>query len=160
MPGRDVVLAVLAVDATTVDDWTRSSSPLRERLRRLLGELAAAGLAPDLVLWQQGEADARSGTPLDTYVSAFELLLRVLGDAGSQAPVLVARSTRCGDTDGIAVRQALQQLAARHPAVRPGPDTDTLQGNLRAGPCHFSRAGLDAAAALWARAIATEAGAR
>jgi len=149
----EVVFAVLAVDATSIADWTRPGSPLRERLQALLRELQALQLQPSQVLWQQGEADALQGTSAEAYERGFDALLDTLRAGGISAPVWAARSTVCQRGDGRAVRQALQRLGERHPDVLPGPDTDTLQGAYRTGGCHFSSAGLEAAAALWARAI-------
>ena len=151
--GGDLVFAVLAVDATTIDDWSRRGSPLRRRLQSLLVDLRAASLRPSLVLWQHGEADARQGTSTEDYIAGFEAVRATLQAGGVAAPVLMARSTLCRRGDGRAVRAAVEQLAARHADVRLGPDTDALQGVDRPQGCHFSRTGLDKAAALWAEAI-------
>jgi hypothetical protein len=150
---RETVVALLAVDGTRVADWARRHGPLHARLVGLLRELRAAGLAPDRVLWQQGEADARSGTSAAAYVQAFEEVLSALRAEDVAAPVLLARSTACHGSDGSAVGEALLSLRGRHADVWPGPDTDALRGAYRAGGCHFSRQGLDAAAALWAQAL-------
>lgn len=149
----DVVFAVLAVDATGIDDWARPGSPLHARLQALLDELKAHRLQPSRVLWQQGEADALLGTRAEDYERGFDALLATLRAGGVNAPVLAARSTACQRGDGRAVRVALRRLSERHADVLLGPDTDTLQGATRSGGCHFSRAGLEAAAALWAGAI-------
>lgn len=149
----DLVFAVLAVDATTIDDWSRRGSPLRLRLQGLLAELRSAGLCPSRVLWQHGEADTRQGTSAQDYMAGFEIVRAAMRSAGVDAPVLMARSTVCRRGDGRAVKEAVEQLAARHADVWPGPDTDTLQGADRPQGCHFSRAGLDKAAQLWADAI-------
>jgi hypothetical protein len=149
----DLVFVVLAVDATSIDDWSRAGSPLRARLQDLLRDLQAARLQPSRVLWQQGEADARQGTSTEAYVSGFETMLATLRGGGVNAPVLMARSTVCRRGDGRAVREALRRLGERHADVLTGPDTDTLTGDDRPSGCHLSRSGLDAAAALWADAI-------
>jgi hypothetical protein len=149
----DPVFAVLAVDATTIDDWSRRGSPLRQRLQDLLADLRAAGLRPSRVLWQHGEADTRQGTSTQDYMAGFEAVLATLRSGGVDAPVLMARSTVCRRGDGRAVKEAVAQLAAHHADLWPGPDTDLLQGADRPQGCHFSRAGLDKAAGLWADAI-------
>lgn len=150
---RELALSLLAVDSTTVDDWTRDGSPLRARLDQQL--LALRGVPIDFVLWQQGEADARAGTTAAGYESAFGKLLQHLRVRGVAAPVVVARSTRCRSGTGAeSVRQALANVAQRHAGVVLGPDTDTLAGPLREQDCHFSRAGLRAAAAMWAQSLA------
>lgn len=150
----EVVIVLLAVEATTVNDWSRVSSPLHKRLQSLLLAMQTDHLRPSLVLWQQGEADALRNTKVDDYVTDFESLLQSIRAAGVTAPVLLARSTYCNGSDGRLVRQAVSRLLARLPDVQAGPDTDTLLGKNRTRGCHFSSAGVDAAAALWAGVIA------
>lgn len=153
-PGHAPVIALLAVDATGIDDWTRPGSALLARLDTLLGQLAQQGFRPDLVLWQQGEADARQGTSKDAYESGMERLRQHLRHAGVTAPIVLARSTRCRNDGGNAIVQAQAQLVRRHPDLRLGPDTDGLAGAMRVNDCHFSIAGLQAAARLWAETLA------
>lgn len=150
---RELAFSLLAVDSTTVDDWTREGSPLRARLDQQL--LALRSVPIDFVLWQQGEADARAGTSTVAYEAAFERLLGHLRMRGVSAPVVVARSTRCRSGAGAEpVRLALANVVQRNTGVVFGPDTDALGGSLREHDCHFSRAGLQAAAAMWAQSLA------
>jgi hypothetical protein len=151
---RPVVLAILAVDASSIAEWTDSPSALKLRLDKVLDQLGQAQLVPDFVLWQQGEADAKLGTSTVTYADAFAQLRQRIRAAGVNGPLLLARSTMCHGADGRLVRAALEQLAAQHQDVRLGPDTDLLAGSHRHAGCHFSDSGLDAAALMWAQAIA------
>lgn len=151
---REVVVVLLAVDSTTIDDWTRSDSPLSRRLDAVLQ--AAAALPVDFVLWQQGESDARAGTSTRDYADAWLGLVRRMRGAGVKAPVLAALSTHCRSGAGQAVRLALREGAAQGHRVSLGPDTDLLTGALREDDCHFTAAGLDAAASLWAQALAKQ----
>lgn len=150
---RPVVVALLAVDATSMKEWSSTSGPLAARLDALLAQLKLAQLQPELVLWQQGEADALAGTAQADYAHGLERLRAHLRTAGVAAPILAARSTLCQGSDGTAVRAAISQVVARHPDMRLGPDTDALQGPYRHRECHFSTLGLDAAARMWAQAI-------
>lgn len=150
---REVVIALLAVDSTTIDDWTRAGSPLQLRLRGLLEALREAGLQPARVLWQQGESDAREGTQQAEYSRAFEVLLASLRSGGVAAPVLLAKSTVCGAGDASGVRAAINGLVQRHSDLLEGPDTDRLQGGHRPTGCHYSRTGVEEAAAMWAEAL-------
>jgi hypothetical protein len=151
---RPVLMAVLAVDASTVSDWTRWPSPLRQRLAATTSNLVAQGLPPDLVLWQQGESDARLSTSTDDYVSGMQSLARLMTEAGSNAPVVLAQSTVCRSAPSVAVRQAVQALAQPGARFVMGPDTDTLVSDTyRSDGCHFSANGLDAAALLWQAAV-------
>ena len=152
---RPVVLAVLAVDASSIAEWTDSSSVLKVRLDTLLGQLRQAGLSPDAVLWQQGESDALRGTSTAAYAEALAQLRGRLRAAGVAGPLVLARSTSCQGADGRRVRAAMAQVAAQQPDVHLGPDTDLLVGEHRHGECHFSNRGLDAAALMWAQSIAS-----
>lgn len=165
---RSPQIALLSLQSTTLDDWSRPSSPLNQALQEELSSLRAANWVPDLVLWQQGEADALSGTSADDYIRGWTRLLAQLQAAGVHAPVLLARSTHCerattgaGDTAqrqaarARAIREAIQTLTQQQPQLRLGPDTDALaEPRLRRDGCHFSGPGLEAAARLWSEAIA------
>lgn len=148
---REVVLVLLAVESTSIDDWTRIGSPLSSQVDQTLRRLQ--GRTFDFVLWQQGESDARQGTSASEYVARWRVLEARLRAAGVNAPVLAAMSTRCRNDSGVAVRQAIRNVAALQSGVHLGPDTDALEGLLREDDCHFSPMGLDAAAALWAESI-------
>lgn len=149
--GRSLLFAQLAVESTTIADWTRSG-PLRDALHAEIVALARAGLAVDLVLWQQGEADAKAHTGTEAYRQGLAELRRWLDAGGVRAPVVVALSTWCPGSDGSQVRDSIRQFAHSGKHFMVGPDTDALQGAMRSGGCHFSAAGLEAAAADWASA--------
>jgi hypothetical protein len=155
MRARPVVLALLAVDATPLRDWVRADSPLRARLLQTATALRASGLAPDLVLWQQGEADARDNTlPLQA-ATALNDFADLLADTGIGAPWMLAQSTLCRSPPHAALRETVQRQTAAGRRFVPGPDTDQLSGaTMRRDGCHFSAAGLNAAADLWAAALA------
>jgi len=151
---RPVVLGVLAVDATAIDDWTRERSPLRLGLQARLAAMRRVGLAPSLVLWQQGEADAAAGNGTQAYAEGLAALAATLTEAGSDAPILLARSTACRSSANEAIRAAIEAAPIDNPRMRLGPDTDLLQGSrMRSDGCHFSADGLDAAAKMWAERI-------
>jgi lysophospholipase L1-like esterase len=153
--GRPVVFSLLAVDATSVRDWA-TEGRLRRRLIDTLAANRQGRFTPDIVLWQQGEADARAGTSSDEYLEHFRAVLTVLRERGIAAPILVALSTRCRNDGSEEVRKALRIAAQSEPGVAIGPDLDVLTGSLREDGCHFSAAGLEMAAELWSRAILAE----
>jgi hypothetical protein len=152
--GRPLLFAQLAVESTTIADWT-SAGPLRDTLGAELQALARAGVAVDAVLWQQGEADALAHTSTQAYHQGLAELRRTLAAHGVQAPVVAALSTWCPGSDGRAVRAAIRDAARSGSGLIAGPDTDALQGAMRSGGCHFSEAGLDAAAAEWTATLRT-----
>lgn len=148
---RPVLIQLLAVDATTVDDWVRDDSPLRQHLLATLAANFAAGLPPDRVLWQQGEADALAHTPPAVYTARLLALADLLTNAGVRAPLVVALSTVCRTPPASAQRSAVGTLIAAHPGFLAGPDTDSI-GERHDG-CHLNATGRALAAAAWARAL-------
>jgi hypothetical protein len=151
---REVWVSVLAIDASSSDDWTRAESPLLVELRKLARQMHDSGLSPDLVLWQQGEADARNHVSTNLYAENLERLAAELTVMGISAPVLIARSTVCRTEPSAAIRAAIEAAVAADRRLILGPDTDSLfRTSDRIDGCHFSRSGLDSAAGQWADAI-------
>lgn len=158
---RPVVMAVLAVEATSAADWTEPGSPLRERLQYLSAGAKAANLQIDLVLWQQGEADALQGTQPQRYTEQLKSLAAQLSDAGIRAPILLARSTLCKSSPDAGLTRAMQGLIDADDRFALGPDTDALAAPwARRDGCHFTLAGLDAAAQAWGEVISRQLAAR
>jgi hypothetical protein len=113
------------------------------------------------VLWQQGESDVIEKTPTDQYVANLQKIRDAATKTwGIDPPWLLAKSTHhptvYNDSDGEdRIRSAIDELAKR-PGFRPGPDTDTLQGENRGGVNsrrHFSAIGQQHAAQMWLAAI-------
>lgn len=151
--GRPVIFSVLAVSATSIHDWV-TTGPLHTRLLEVLKEQQQYGFQPDAILWQQGEADARSGTSKAEYERDFKKLISVLRANGLAAPVLAALSTRCRNQGSEDVRAAIAQVASHDSTIRIGPDTDSLAGKrYRHDGCHFSASGIVEAANKWATVI-------
>lgn len=152
---RPVVMAVLAVDATTIADWTDAAGPLPQRLATTLAANAAAGLRPDLVLWQQGESDARRGTSTADFQSGLRRLAAQLRGAGVDAPIALARSTVCRSAPDAGLHRAIDALVAADARFLPGPDTDAaLPAAARPDGCHLDTNGVTVAARLWADLLA------
>jgi len=154
---RPIVLSPLAVDATTIDDWTNPSSPLAKRLVSHVASMKHRGLPPDLVLWQQGEADALRGTGSEQYSAGLDRLAAMLTEVGNDAPLVLARSTICRSPPSTEIRTAIEGRVSTNQRFRLGPDTDTLSSDSVRNSCHLTSAGLDSAAKMWATAISTEA---
>jgi hypothetical protein len=151
---QPIALSVLAVEGTSIGDWTDADSPLRQRLEAQVASMRRLGLAPAFVLWQQGEADALAGRDTAAYANGLTNLLASLDRAGSDAPVLLARSTICRTPASVAVRAAIESTANGNRRFLLGPDTDALKDAVfRDKGCHFSSDGLSAAASLWAERI-------
>lgn len=154
---RPVALAVLAVDATSIADWTRPGSKLAALLDDMLQGMHKIGLPPEMVLWQQGEADARAQTKPEDYVAGLHKLVDRIHLHGRPVPMILARSTVCRSPPSGALRLAIEQAVASDARLLLGPDTDALPSAAhREDDCHFNAAGVQAAAVLWARVIASQ----
>ena len=154
--GRPIVLSVLAVDATSIDDWTRPGSPLRTRLVGHLASLRALDLPPQLILWQQGEAETRAGTRADDYFTGLDKLAAIIDGSGQTPPppILLARSTVCRSPGNATIRSVIETKTSSNKRFLAGPDTDILVGEAyRSDGCHFSEGGIVQAARMWAEAI-------
>jgi hypothetical protein len=142
------VFSVLAVEATQIRDWIEPGK-LRNRLIEILANNHAHAFVPEVVLWQQGEADAMAGTTHDEYRQQFSRLVALLRSQGVTAPIIAALSTRCRNEGSKQIRSGLKESVASDPTLRLGPDTDALTGSFRHDGCHFSASGIEAAAELW-----------
>jgi lysophospholipase L1-like esterase len=150
---RPVVIAVLAVGATSVSDWTTPGGPLPRRLRETASDLIRSGQRPNLVLWQQGEADALNRTTAEEYLAGLRALARELAEAGITAPVLLGKSTICQGAPYEPVRDAINAAILTAPFAA-GAETDQLTGRTyRSDGCHFTAHGQRTAARAWAQAI-------
>ena len=145
---RPLAFGLIALESSRIAEWTMDG-PLHAYVDARLRQFGAGARPIALVLWQQGEADAKAGTSGADYARGLAALRRMLDAAGIDAPLVLAQSTWCPGSDGSAVRAAIAAYARNAPRAILGPDTDALQGpGLRHG-CHFTARGLDAAAALW-----------
>ncbi len=151
LPGP-LVISVMGIDATSIADWTDARSPLRQRLTSHIASMKTVGLLPTVILWQQGEADAKLGTTRAAYSAGLDKLANILTQAGTDAPIIMALSTVCRSNPIPDIRAAIITQAERDTRFKIGPDTDTLNdAALRVDGCHFSAAGLEQAARLWGK---------
>lgn len=139
-----IILAPAAVGGTPIDQFARGGHHHETVVMAATG-LQKIGSPPSAILWQHGETDAMRGTPKDYYQTYLASLVSGLRRAGIIAPVLVARSSRCGAIYSPAVRAAQMEW--------PGPDTDLLGAAYRQDGCHFNNAGRHMAAKLWFDAL-------
>jgi peptidoglycan/LPS O-acetylase OafA/YrhL len=153
-PGTRTLVVPLAIGGTRMAQWTQPGR-LHQMLVARLDALRQAGLRPDAVLWQQGEADMRLGTEAADYAAGLVRLRALLDAAGIDAPMYVARSTYCRRQGSGAIGRAIERTVQAGPraGLRPGADTDRLGVAFRSDACHFNAAGRDAAADLWLRVL-------
>lgn len=152
-----VLLVPWAAGSTSMAAWNRHPD-LVEGLARTVAQLKTEGFSADMVLWQQVEMESFIGTSGEDYQAGFAKWLARLRGLGVSAPVWVAQSTRCLDRHNESVRAAQLRLPQALPGLLKGPDLDRLfNAKMRFDGCHFSEAGLTAAAQAWHGAISAAA---
>lgn len=155
-----MVLGLLALDGLHAQAWSKPGSPVQQWLLSLVHAMRDQGLPPRFVLWQQGESDATLDTPTRDWQDRLRRIADLLGEQGVYAPILLARSTVCDADANDALGAAATALPAADRRFRVGADTDALTGpTVRRDGCHFTAAGLTAAADRWAERLAAELGA-
>ena len=148
-----VVLVPFAFGTADIASFAPGGS-LHEGLLELLAATRASGLAFTHLLWEQGEADAFARTPGPLYRDRFGAMLASIRGRGIDAPIYVARTTRCAKVHpSEELRNAQLALVNPQTGIRAGPDLDTLGFGERYDGCHFSTEGLERAADLWLAAI-------
>ena len=143
------------------DDGFESNGILFDKLTKPMKALGVRGFRA--VLWHQGESDAgqaRGGYPADRQISGAQymdfmekLILSTRSAAAWPVPWFTAVATYHSETDaGDDEFRSAMRLLWNKGMSRPGPDTDTLRGDLRAG-VHFNGKGLQKHGELWADKI-------
>jgi hypothetical protein len=149
------------VTAVGAEEW-ESTGQLFDGLTKRLAQLGPHGFRA--ILWHQGESDAgqaRDGFPADRQITgeqyrAFmeQLIRAVRAKAGWDMPWLVAQATyhsekAPSDEEFRSAQKALWESGL----ALPGPDTDALRAEYRAG-VHFNAAGQRAHGKAWAEKVA------
>ncbi len=139
-----VILAPVAVGGSKVAQWA-SGGALNASMKPLVADLVSRYRVTH-VLWLQGELDLMLGTDAAAYRRNFLSFAASLRASGVDAPIYVAKATRCGPgwKDPNPVRAAQQELADTQPGLKAGVDTDLLlQPQDRYDDCHFAEFGRD-----------------
>jgi hypothetical protein len=148
-----VVLVPFAVGTAEIARFAPGGS-LSDGLLGVIADARKSGLVFTHLLWDQGEADAYAKTSADAYRQRFEAMFAAIRGLGVNAPIYVARATRCAKVrPSEELRNAQAALANPASGVLAGPDLDTLGFAERYDGCHFSTEGLDRAADLWLDAL-------
>jgi hypothetical protein len=92
--------------------------------------------------------------PAPSYREKFAAMLASIRRLGVDAPIYVARATRCAKTRPAGeIGDAQRALADPAAGIFAGPDTDKLGFADRYDGCHFSTEGMERAADMWLEAI-------
>jgi hypothetical protein len=150
---EDVVLVPFAFGTTGIARWAPGGS-LHDALLARIAQAQGIGLRFTHLLWHHGEADAQSGTGEAAYRESFLAMMAAIRRLGVDAPIYVARASRCGKyRESETIRRAQIALTDPSTGILAGPDTDALGFADRYDGCHFSTEGLERAAGLWWDAV-------
>ena len=172
-----VILAPIAVAATSIQNWAPTRTPFQDNLfstiQTLARRLARAGLTPATVtmriLFMQGETDAAAtvGAITQAFYQAClqELIDRTRapdngtpsGGANLVCPWVVSRTTHNYTNCKTEVRAAQAAIVSGSgaTAIQAGPDTDTITGSNRdSDDVHLSVAGCTTMATAWRASLA------
>lgn len=149
--GKNVVFLNAAAGGTTFADWLEPRSGYLDRLAARVAEARALGLEPSIVLWHQGESDARRNLDRATYEAELRALVDAATARAGLSPNLrfvLYRASKCQDSQGrektsSELIDAQTAIATSDPRAVAGPDTDRLGPRERADGCHFNMRGRD-----------------
>jgi lysophospholipase L1-like esterase len=146
--GLSVIVVSAAVKGASITDWLDRRSQYLPRLERQLAQLPAH-TTPALIIWLQGEAEARYGVASDTYAARLEALIShidALPSIRGTSQWLIFQTARCYDNQALTapILAAQKAVATRVPGRILGPNTDAFSDALRDDGCHFNDQGRQA----------------
>jgi hypothetical protein len=148
-----VVLVPFAVGSADIASFAPGGS-LHDGLLSVIAGARSHGVFFTHLLWDQGEADAFRRTSGEAYRQRFDAMLATIRGLGVNAPIYVARTTRCAKVRPSGELNEAQGAVVNPAAgIRAGPDLDQLGFADRYDGCHFSTEGLERAAELWWNAL-------
>lgn len=152
-----VIVVPIGVGGTTVAQWRQNGGVLWQRIVAAKARLASRGLTPTFMTWMQGETDNVFGTSQADYTASLVDLIAGIRGLGYSMPLLVSKTTLQGGLTSAAIRAAQAAIVNPSSGIYAGADTDTITGATYrqngGNNAHFTAAGSDACAALWATAI-------
>lgn len=143
--GRPILLVPIAVGSSSIESWTRGGV-FHARIGHAMSNLAARGLTPDAIIYQQGEFEGSGRLDPGAYQSRLTVLLREL--KATSRLVYVAPTSKCSGPANKDIRMA-QLRAARDAQARLGVDMDELPDSDRRNVCHLSGSAAERIARKW-----------
>jgi hypothetical protein len=145
--GVPVVIIATGVGATTFADWVEPRSGYLSRTRAEIDAARARGVEVNVVVWQQGESDAKLDRDQRRHEAALEALVDALYDRlalpATTRTVLFRSSIDRGRPPKPVLIAAIDAVIARDPRLIAGPETDRLGPRFRYDGGHFNARGRD-----------------
>lgn len=149
-----VIMVPIGIDGTLFSEWA-AGGQYNHRIVVAAKRLAAVGLVPTGVLWQQGESDSSAGTSQATCTTQLNSIISTFRNNGVNCKIALAKSTWIGGSQPAGATAVLAAVAAvvNGTTVVTGPDTNTLDNTNRYDTTHLNATGSDANAGLWQTVI-------
>lgn len=129
-------------------DWTDPRSGYLAALVHRIESARAAGYEPDLLIWHQGENDAKYEKDPERVRLQLDRLTRQLLEAAPRARLYLFQTSKCSAPEIINGREAIRAVQASvadgNPRIFLGMNTDTLGDDDRWDRCHFNSLGRQA----------------
>lgn len=145
--GRDVVISVAALGGKPIREFI--SGDANNLLLTQIHNTKAAGLKPDVFLWEHGQADIEA--PAD-YLPAFRQIVQIVRKSGVSAPIFATVDTFLGWSQSQeleAVQGEINEIAG----VNEGPNIDLI--TYRLDGTHLDQRGMEMQAAMWFQVLAS-----
>lgn len=146
---RPVLFINGAVADSSIRDWIHPRSVHFSRLRSQVNAAAERGVRPTIVLWHQGETDARRAVGAETFFLELEELSRRLLQELQVSPktqIVFYRASVCAPlrpNPNYSLLRAQTAIGLGRQSVL-GPNTDAYGSEFRVDGCHFNERGRDA----------------
>lgn len=151
---KKVIIVPCGIGQTSVKCW--SEGDCRKKLDETLDYLAKDSIQPTHIFWQQGETDNVDNTTKSEYKQRLNQVIKDFRDRKVMAPFYVAITGYFPYNNpnpfGIDpdITGAQLEVIQETPAVKPGPNTDSLNlAYYRVDGVHFTEKGLDKLAEKW-----------
>ncbi len=148
-----VLMSELAVESSSIAEWTRQDNSLRVLLLQHLDQMKMLGRLPTLILWNQGAADVRDGMSMEDYRAGLLALTASVQSQVGPVRMLLAPTARCRSEASTEFYKVVAHLVAMDSRFANSHLLDlALSADMRYGDCHLNVAGLSRAATLGADA--------
>lgn len=145
---RPIVLVNGAISATQFADWLDPRSGYLKALETNVTQAQEFGFEPRLVLWHQGETDARTKFDPNVLKQQIADLTGELLQTMPESQLYLFRTSKCigdGREKGVpAVREVQTRVAQENDRMIVGMNTDELGDDYRWDRCHFNSLGRSA----------------
>ena len=159
-----VISVPFAFGGTAVSQWLPGTGKYNELIGVAAARVAAAGLTPTMLLWEQGETDSLNAVSQAAYQADLTTVIGAMRSAGISCPIFVRISayhnlaTSGAIADIRAAQTAVVSAIGAGGGVYTGADTDDITDRDVETGVHFTPTGADTQATRWKTVISSHFG--